>query len=118
MVVASAVDPPAHASRTERARPAPTSAALAWGVARQVHNTGTIALLQTSIDDSQRGRVMGTEFMLSRLAAGIGAYVIGATAEQHGLQLPMLIAVALCLIAWAYAFSRRKRIAAAFQSPS
>jgi MFS family permease len=93
-------------------------AALAWGVARQIHNTGTIALLQTSIDDSQRGRVMGAEFMLSRLAAGIGAYVIGATAERHGLQLPMLIAVGLCLIAWAYAFSRRKRIAAAFQPPS
>ncbi len=93
-------------------------AALAWGVARQIHNTGTIALLQTSIDDSQRGRVMGTEFLLSRLAAGIGAYVIGTTAERHGLQLPMLMTVTLCLIAWALAFSRRKRIAAAFQPPS
>lgn len=93
-------------------------AALAWGVARQIHNTGTIALLQTSIDDSQRGRVMGTEFLLSRLAAGIGAYVIGATAERHGLQMPMLIAVGLCLIVWAWAFTRRKRIAGAFQPPS
>ncbi|HWA47762.1 MAG TPA: MFS transporter [Dongiaceae bacterium] len=90
-------------------------AALIWGAARQIHNTGTIALLQTSIDDSQRGRVMGTEFLLSRLSAGIGAYAIGATAERPGLQLPMLIAVGLCLIAWAYAFTRRKRIAAAFQ---
>ncbi len=90
-------------------------AALVWGMARQIHNTGTIALLQTSIDDAQRGRVMGTEFLLSRLAAGIGAYLIGSTAERHGLQLPMLVAVAVCLIVWGYAFSRRKRIAAAFQ---
>jgi MFS family permease len=93
-------------------------AALVWGMARQIHNTGTIALLQTSIDDRQRGRVMGTEFLLSRLSAGIGAYLIGATADRHGLQLPMLVAVALCLVAWVYAFTRHKRIAAAFQPPS
>lgn len=93
-------------------------AAFIWGMARQIHNTGTIALLQTSIDDGQRGRVMGTEFLLSRLAAGAGAYAIGTAAERHGLQLPMLIAVGLCLIAWAYAFSRRQRIAATFQPPS
>jgi predicted MFS family arabinose efflux permease len=90
-------------------------AALVWGVARQIHNTGTVALLQTSIDDGQRGRVMGTEFLLSRLSAGTGAYVIGATAERHGLQMPMLIAAGLCLIVWAYAFAHRRRIVAAFR---
>lgn len=93
-------------------------AAFAWGTARQIHNTGTIALLQTSVDDAQRGRVMGTEFMLSRLAAGLGAYVIGATAERHGLQLPILIAVGLCLAVWVIAFARRRRIEAAFRPPA
>lgn len=91
------------------------AAALLWGIAGQIRSTGTIALLQISIPDDQRGRVMGTEFLFSRIAGGIGTFAIGMISERHGLQLPMLVAVALCLIAWAYAFSRRKRIAAAFQ---
>jgi MFS family permease len=92
--------------------------ALLWGIAGQIRSTGTIALLQISIPDDQRGRVMGTEFLFSRIAGGVGTFLIGTISERHGLQLPMLVAVALCLVAWAYAFSRRKRIAAAFQPPS
>jgi len=89
-------------------------AALLWGIAGQIRSTGTIALLQTSIPDEQRGRVMGTEFLLSRIAGGIGTYLVGAAAERHGLQAPMLIAVALCLTAWSLAYARRQRITAAF----
>lgn len=91
--------------------------ALLWGVAGQIRSTGTIALLQVSIPDDQRGRVMGTEFLLSRIAGGIGTFAIGTISARHGLQLPMLVAVALCLLAWAFAMSRRKEIAAAFQAP-
>ena len=72
-------------------------AALLWGIAGQIRSTGTIALLQTSIPDEQRGRVMGTEFLFSRIAGGIGTYLVGTAAEQHGLQVPMLIAVGVCL---------------------
>ena len=93
-------------------------AALLWGVAGQIRSTGTIALLQISIPDDQRGRVMGTEFLFSRLAGGAGTFLIGTVSERHGLQAPMLAAAALCLAAWAYAFTRRKRIAAAFQVTS
>lgn len=92
--------------------------ALLWGIAGQIRSTGTIALLQISIPDDQRGRVMGTEFLFSRIAGGVGTFLIGTISERHGLQLPMLVAVAVCLIVWAWAFSRRKRIAAAFQPPS
>ena len=89
-------------------------AALVWGIAGQIRSTGTIALLQTSIVDEQRGRVMGTEFLFSRLAGGIGTYLVGTVAEQHGLTMPMLVVVAVCLAAWGWAYLRRVRIDAAF----
>jgi predicted MFS family arabinose efflux permease len=92
-------------------------AALLWGIAGQIRSTGTIALLQTSIPDAQRGRVMGTEFLFSRIAGGIGTYLVGAAAEQHGLQVPMLIAVGVCLIAWSYAYVRRRAIQTSFVTP-
>jgi predicted MFS family arabinose efflux permease len=89
-------------------------AALLWGVAGQIRSTGTIALLQTSIPDEQRGRVMGTEFLLSRIAGGIGTYLVGTAAERHGLQTPMLVAVAVCVVAWGYAYMRRRAIQSSF----
>lgn len=90
-------------------------AALLWGIAGQIRSTGTIALLQTSVPDAQRGRVMGTEFLFSRIAGGIGTYFVGAVAERHGLQIPMLVVVAVCLLAWGWAYLRRARIGAAFR---
>jgi MFS family permease len=90
------------------------AAALLWGIFGQIRSTGTIALLQTSIPDEQRGRVMGTEFLFSRIAGGIGTYLVGAAAEQHGLQVPMLIAVGVCLLAWGYAYMRRRTIESSF----
>jgi MFS family permease len=89
-------------------------AALLWGIAGQIRSTGTIALLQTSIPDEQRGRVMGTEFLFSRIAGGIGTYLVGTAAERHGLQGPMLLAAGVCLIAWVYAYVRRHAIQASF----
>lgn len=89
---------------------------LVWGCAGQIRRTGTVALLQVSIDDGRRGRVMSTQFLLQRAAAGIGTVVIGAAAEHGGLRAPMLIGAALALAAWTYAFRSRERIAAAFRS--
>lgn len=94
------------------------AAALGWGIFGQIRSTGGIALLQLSISDAQRSRVMGTEFLLSRIASGISIYMIGAVAETQGLRLPMLCVVGVCLAAWGWAYLRRERIAAAFQPPS
>ena len=91
-------------------------AALLWGIAGQIRSTGTIALLQTTVPDEQRGRVMGTEFLFSRIAGGIGTYLVGTIAERHGLQAPMLVVAATCLAAWGWAYTRRARIGAAFQA--
>lgn len=89
-----------------------------FGIAGEIRRTGTVTLLQLSIEESQRGRVMATRFLLLRLAAGLGTYLVGATAEHHGLRLPMLVAVGLSLVAWGLAFRRRERINAAFAVPA
>lgn len=91
-------------------------AALLWGIAGHIRSTGTIALLQTTVPNEQRGRVMGTEFLFSRIAGGIGTYLLGTIAERHGLQAPMLVVAATCLAAWGWAYTRRARIGAAFQA--
>jgi predicted MFS family arabinose efflux permease len=88
---------------------------LLFGIAGQIRRTGTVALLQISVDDSQRGRVMSTQFLLQRAASGIGVVAIGAAAEHGGLRAPMLIGAALALAAWLYTFKGRDRIAAAFR---
>jgi predicted MFS family arabinose efflux permease len=88
---------------------------LVFGFAGQIRRTGTVALLQISIDDNQRGRVMSTQFLLQRAAAGIGTVAIGTAAEHSGLRAPMLIGAALAVLAWAYTFRSRHRIAAAFR---
>jgi hypothetical protein len=61
---------------------------------------------------------MGTQFLLQRLAGCIGTYLVGATAEQHGLRLPLLVAIALAMIAWGVTYRRRQVIVDAFQPPA
>ena len=90
---------------------------VAYGFAGEARRTGTVSILQTSVSDAQRGRVMSTQFMFQRVAGGIGTLMIGSAAEQNGLRLPMLAAVALALCAWCVAFFNRKRILTAFQQP-
>jgi MFS family permease len=88
---------------------------VAFGFAGEARRTGTVAILQTSVSDLQRGRVMSTQFLLQRLAGGIGLVLIGSTAEKNGLRLPMIPAVLLALAAWGIAYVNRKRILAAFE---
>jgi MFS family permease len=90
---------------------------LAFGFSGEMRRTGTVSLLQMSVPDNQRGRVMSTQFMLQRVAGGIGMVLIGAAAEGHGLRLPILVAVALALTVWCVTFLYRKRISAAFAPP-
>jgi MFS family permease len=87
---------------------------VAYGFAGEARRTGAVSLLQLSVSDSQRGRVMSTQFTLQRLAGGVGTALIGSTAERNGLRWPMMIAVAVALAAWGVAFRKRARIAEAF----
>ena len=88
-----------------------------YGFAGEARRTGTVSLLQTSVSEAHRGRVMSTQFMLQRLAGGVGAALIGSLSEQNNLRAPMLAAAALALAAWCVAFANRNGIASAFRRP-
>ncbi len=76
------------------------------GCAFEIFKTGTLALLQISVPDSIRGRVMSTQFLLLRLAG----------ADTFGIRLPILFIAAIALIVWAATFAQRRRIYSAFES--
>ena len=80
----------------------------------EICRTGSLALLQTSVPDALRGRVMSTQFLLLRLAGAFGVAAIGAAAEGWGLRLPILCCVGVAVLAWGATFRSRKNIAATF----
>jgi MFS family permease len=92
-------------------------AMIGYGVAGEIRRTGAVSLLQMAVSDAQRGRVMATQFLLQRVAGGIGVYAVGTIAEQHGLRLPMLTIAGLAALAWALAYRGKARIVAAFATP-
>ena len=91
-------------------------AMVAIGCFFEVCRTGTLALLQNAVPDHLRGRVMSTQFLLTRLAGAIGVASVGTAAEVVGLRGPILALAILALLAWAGMIGRRRRIGAAFSS--
>lgn len=85
-----------------------------YGLAAESRRTGAVALLQNAVADEQRARVMSTQFLFQRIAAGVGTLLIGWTADGFGLQAPMIATAVLAVIAWGIAFVHRDRITAAF----
>ena len=83
--------------------------ACATGFAAETRATGSASIIQMSVDEAHRGRVMGTKFMLSQLGAGIGTYMIGAIAVSHGLKTPIIIGVAIGVTIWLLIFLRHKK---------
>ena len=88
---------------------------VALGGCFELCRTGAVALLQISVPDALRGRVMSTQFLLLRLAGALGVLAVGAAAGSWGLRAPLLAAVGLALLVWGATFRARARIAAAFQ---
>ena len=89
----------------------------AAGACFEVCRTGALALLQLSVADAMRGRIMSTLFLLTRLAGATGVALVGSAAANWGLRAPLLCAAALALMAWVAAYCMRGRTAAAFGSP-
>ncbi len=84
------------------------ASALVIGVAGEVRRTGTLSLVQLTVEEDQRGRVMGNMFLLSQLGTAVGTYVIGTAAVSQGLVAPMLIATFVCFGVWLFYFIRRR----------
>ena len=91
-------------------------AGLVMGFAGETRKTSTMTLVQMSVSEGQRGRIMGNLFLVYQLGASIGTYAVGAIAVSHGLTAPMLSVAGLSLIVTAVLFLYRSQWFNAFNT--
>lgn len=89
-----------------------------WGGTLTIMSTGTQALVQSSVDNALRGRVMSLYTMIYRGAPFLGALIIGAAADWIGLQLAFAVAVLLCILPWLTALRRLETMTTALEGAS
>ncbi|WP_281015352.1 MFS transporter [Teichococcus cervicalis] len=85
------------------------------GATASLHGISVQQLAQTAADPAMRGRVLAVWGMITRACPALGALLLGAAGEAFGLRWPTLAAVALALLAYAWARSRQGRIEAVLE---
>ncbi|MCR6646079.1 MAG: MFS transporter [Terricaulis sp.] len=82
------------------------------GFCTSVFATSAQTLVQTSVDDSVRGRIMSLWFIISRGGPDLGAFFMGVGGELIGLQGAFIIGCLICMGMSLWTFTRRKPLAA------
>lgn len=77
------------------------------GIAMTFSGVGAQVLLQTSVAEDVRGRVLSLYGMIFRGGPAAGALMIGAASEFYGLQLPFMVGIGLALLVWLIIWLRR-----------
>lgn len=85
-----------------------------FGAGNEIRSTGIVSLIQTSVDDDKRGRVMGAYFLIYRASNAFGILIIGTAADYFGLFYPMMVMLIFCFTIWLWLYSNRQRIHHAF----
>jgi MFS family permease len=75
-------------------------------------------LVQASVPDGARGRVMSLWFILTRGGPDLGALILGLSAQHMGLHKTFLTGALLCAAATAWAWTRSGRLAAELETVS
>jgi predicted MFS family arabinose efflux permease len=91
------------------------TAAAAGGFAMVTAGVGTQTLVQTSVDEAVRGRVLSLFGLVFRSGPAIGALLMGLASELVGLRWPLVIGALLGALAWAIVWKRRKTISRALR---
>ena len=91
------------------------TAAVVGGFALVTAGVGTQTLLQTSVDEAVRGRVLSLFGLVFRSGPAIGALIMGFASEFLGLRWPLVIGALVGAIAWANVWQRRKIIGRALR---
>ncbi len=86
------------------------------GAAITLVGTSTQILMQNSVDGVARGRVMSLYGMVHRGGPALGAVIIGADAEQIGLQAAMIVGGALTSIVFVLMLRRYGSMVSALES--
>jgi MFS family permease len=87
----------------------------AMGAATTMHGISCQTLMQNSASPAMVGRVLSLWGMITRAAPAMGALIYGAAADAFGLQIPVLIGVAVCLAVWARTWTRLRVVAPALE---
>jgi MFS family permease len=77
------------------------------GIAMTFSGVGAQVLLQTSVADDVRGRVLSLYGMIFRGGPAAGALIIGAASEFYGLRWPFVVGIGLSLLVWLIIWLRR-----------
>jgi hypothetical protein len=85
-----------------------------FGFFGETRRTGTVSLMQSHVDDAQRGRVMSTLFLFTQIAGAAGTLSVGLGAAWTGLRLPLAISAIALTLVWCSVFRRRRAIIHAF----
>jgi predicted MFS family arabinose efflux permease len=85
-----------------------------FGAGNEIRSTGTVTLIQNSVDDDKRGRVMGAYFLIHRASNAFGMLIIGTAADYFGLYYPIIIMLISCFSIWLWLYKRRQRINLSF----
>ncbi|MGE5537098.1 MAG: MFS transporter [Gemmatimonas sp.] len=88
------------------------------GASMVISGAGTQTLLQSSVENEMRGRVMALYSLLYRGMPALGALVMGIAAEIIGLELTVAIAALVCLGTWWRMRGREKGMAQALEKMS
>lgn len=86
------------------------------GFGMVVAGVGTQTLMQTSVDDAVRGRVLSLFGLVFRSGPAIGALIMGVASEQVGLRWPLAVGALMGAVAFAYTWRRRRMVSAALQA--
>lgn len=74
-------------------------------------STSIQALVQSSLPDHMRGRVMSLYGMIWRGAPALGSLAAGVAAESYGLRATFAVACGFCMLVWLVALPSRRAIA-------
>lgn len=76
---------------------------------------GTQTLLQLSVEQAKRGRVLSLYGLIFRGAPAIGALAMGTLSERIGLRWPLAAGAGVLILAVIWAVRQRKQLAAALE---
>lgn len=85
------------------------------GFTQACTGTGTQTLIQSSIDDRLRGRVMSVWLVIGRGGPALGALIMGTMAELVGFGPPLFTGAIITFLAAAFMMPRRAKIARALE---
>lgn len=90
-------------------------AIIVMGASTPTHGISIQTLLQNASAAPMVGRVLGLWGMITRAAPAVGALIYGTAAEFAGLQAPVLVGIAICMLMWLRTWLKRREIAASLE---